>query len=191
MFFICGLGNPGKKFIDTKHNVGFNLIDNLLKNYKFSIIKKDKKKELFKGLIGKAECFLLKPQTFMNLSGPIIYECINYYKIKKNNIYVIHDDLDLITGKLKIKVGGGNAGHNGLESVDKSIGKTYNRIRIGIGHPGNKDLVSNYVLTKFSKNEKILINNKLKIITKYFEILFDDRNLFLTRIAEEEKLNGL
>ena len=190
MFLICGLGNPGKKYFKTRHNIGFVLIEKLISNYNFVNVKKDKKKELYKGYIGKKKCILIKPLTFMNLSGSVVLETLNYYKIKNSNLYVIHDDLDLKTAKIKIKIGGGNSGHNGLESIDNYIGKKYNRIRIGIDHPGNKDLVTSYVLSKFSKIEEILIYTKLDIVTKYFKIIFSNSNLFLTRIAEEEKLNG-
>ena len=190
MFLICGLGNPGKKYFNTRHNVGFVLIEELISNYNFVTVKKDKKKELYKGCIGKKKCILIKPLTFMNLSGSVVLETLNFYKIKNSNLYVIHDDLDLKTAKIKIKIGGGNSGHNGLESIDNYIGKKYNRIRIGIDHPGNKDLVSSYVLSKFSKIEEILIYTKLDIVTKYFKIIFSNSNLFLTRIAEEEKSNG-
>ena len=190
MLLICGLGNPGKKYLKTKHNIGFVLIEKLISNYNFVTVKKDKKKELYKGYIGRQKCILIKPLTFMNLSGSIVLETLNFYKIKNSNLYVIHDDLDLKTAKIKIKIGGGNGGHNGLDSIDNYIGKRYNRIRIGINHPGNKDLVTSYVLSKFSKIEEILIHKKLDIITKYFKLIFSNSNLFLTRIAEEEKLNG-
>ena len=190
MFLICGLGNPGKKYLKTRHNIGFFLIEKLISNYHFVTVKKDKKKELYKGYIGKKKCILIKPLTFMNLSGSVVLETLNFYKIKNSNLYVIHDDLDLKAAKIKIKIGGGNGGHNGLESIDNYIGKKYNRIRIGIDHPGNKDLVTSYVLSKFSKIEEILIYTKLDIVTKYFKIIFSNSNLFLTRIAEEEKSNG-
>ena len=185
MFLICGLGNPGKKYLKTRHNIGFVLIEKLISNYNFVTVKKDKKKELYKGYIGRHKCILIKPLTFMNLSGSVVLETLNFYKIKNSNLYVIHDDLDLKAAKIKIKIGGGNGGHNGLESIDNYIGKKYNRIRIGIDHPGNKDLVTSYVLSKFSKIEEILIYTKLDIVTKYFKIIFSNSNLFLTRIAEE------
>ena len=190
MFLICGLGNPGKKYFKTRHNIGFVLIEKLISNYNFITVKKDKKKELYKGYIGKKKCILIKPLTFMNLSGSVVLETLNFYKIKNSNLYVIHDDLDLKTAKIKIKIGGGNGGHNGLESIDNYIGKKYNRIRIGIDHPGNKDLVTSHVLSKFSKIEEILIHIKLDIVNKYFKLIFLNSNLFLTRIAEDEKLNG-
>ena len=190
MLLICGLGNPGKKYLKTKHNIGFVLIEKLISNYNFVTVKKDKKKELYKGYIGRQKCILIKPLTFMNLSGSIVLETLNFYKIKNSNLYVIHDDLDLKTAKIKIKIGGGNGGHNGLESIDNYIGKKYNRIRIGIDHPGNKNLVTSYVLSKFSKIEEILIHTKLDIVTKYFKLIFSNSNLFFTRISEGEKLNG-
>ena len=190
MFLICGLGNPGKKYLKTRHNIGFFLVEKIISNYNFVSVKKDKKKELYKGYIGRQKCILIKPLTFMNLSGSIVLEILNFYKIKNSNLYVIHDDLDLKTAKIKIKIGGGNGGHNGLDSIDNYIGKRYNRIRIGINHPGNKDLVTSYVLSKFSKIEEILIHTKLDIVTKYFKLIFSNSNLFFTRISEEEKLNG-
>ena len=186
MFLICGLGNPGLKYVNTRHNVGFQLIDKLLVKYNFETYKKDKKKEIFKGYIGKNKCLLVKPLTFMNLSGIAIKEVLDFYKIKKNYLYVIHDDLDLKTAKIKIKVGGGNGGHNGLESIDKIIGKNYNRLRIGIDHPGSKDLVSQYVLSKFLKNEIIIIENKFLKIVEFFQLALEDTNLFLTRITEKK-----
>ena len=186
MFLICGLGNPGLKYVNTRHNVGFKLIDKLIVKYNFESYKKDKKKEIFKGSIGKYKCFLIKPLTFMNLSGTAIKEVLDFYKIKKNHLYVIHDDLDLKTGKIKIKLGGGNGGHNGLESIDEIIGKNYNRLRIGVDHPGSKDLVSKYVLSKFLKNEIIIIENKLVKIVEFFQLALEDTNLFLTRITEKK-----
>ena len=186
MYLICGLGNPGKKYINTRHNLGFLLIDKLLQNYKFKLIKSNNKRELYKGSIGDHACILLKPMTYMNLSGSSVLEVMNFYKIKKSKLYVLHDDIDLKIGKIKIKIGGGNGGHNGLKSIDASIGKDYLRLRIGIGHPGNKNLVSNYVLKKFSKDEEGIIENKLNIINKYFNIIFLNKSLFLTRIAEEK-----
>ena len=127
----------------------------------------------------------------MNLSGSLIYETLNYYKINKSKLYVVHDDLDLEIAKLKIKIGGGNGGHNGLLSIDKIIGNNYFRIRIGIGHPGNKDLVSSYVLQKFPRSHNILINKKLDLIIKYFDLIFKDTSLFLNRITFEEKKDGI
>jgi PTH1 family peptidyl-tRNA hydrolase len=126
----------------------------------------------------------MKPLNFMNLSGQPIQEIVNFYKIDKKKIYIIHDDLDLELGKVKLKFGGGNGGHNGLSNIDEMMGKDYNRIRIGINHPGSKDLVSNYVLNKFTNDEMSLIDKKLDKVTDNFNTLLDDQVLFLTKLAE-------
>ena len=185
MFLICGLGNPGKEYINTRHNIGFNLIDKLSNFYSFLPFKKDNKKEVLKGNINHQSCLLMKPLNFMNLSGQPIQEIMNFYKIDKEKIYIIHDDLDLELGKVKLKFGGGNGGHKGLSSIDEMIGNNYNRIRIGISHPGSKDLVSNYVLNKFTNDEMSLIEKKLDKVTDIFNILLNDQVLFLTKIAED------
>ena len=186
MFLICGLGNPGKEYVNTRHNIGFQLIDKLSNFYNFSLFKKDNKKEILKGSINNNACLLMKPLNFMNLSGKPIQEIINFYKIKKDRLFIIHDDLDLSLGKVKIKFGGGNGGHNGLSSIDEMIGIDYYRLRIGIDHPGIKHQVSNYVLNKFTDLEMDVIENKLNKVTKNFELLLSDSSLFLTKIAEEK-----
>ena len=186
MFLICGLGNPGKKYVNTRHNIGFQLINKLSNFYNFSSFKKDNKKEILKGSINNEACLLMKPLNFMNLSGQPIQEVMNFYKIKKNKLFIIHDDLDLALGKVKIKFGGGNGGHNGLSSIDDMIGVNYYRLRIGIDHPGIKHQVSNYVLNKFTDVEMNVIEDKLNKITKNFEIFLVDSSLFLTKIAEEK-----
>ena len=186
MFLICGLGNPGKEYINTRHNVGFNLIDKISSYYDFSPFKKDNKKEVLKGLIDNNPCLLIKPLNFMNLSGQPVQEIMNFYKIGKNKLYVIHDDIDLELGKIKVKLGGGNGGHNGLLNIDEMIGNEYYRLRIGIDHPGLKDMVSNYVLNNFNKDEKNIIEEKISKITENFGILLEDSSLFLTKLAEEK-----
>ena len=127
----------------------------------------------------------MKPLNFMNLSGQPIQEIVNFYKIDKKKIYIIHDDLDLELGKIKLKLGGGNGGHNGLSNIDEMISNNYNRIRIGISHPGAKNLVSNYVLNKFTNDEMSLIETKLDKVTENFNTLLDDQVLFLTKLAED------
>ena len=185
MFLICGLGNPGKDYINTRHNIGFNLIDKLSSFYNFLPFKKDRKKEVLKGEINQQECLFMKPLNFMNLSGQQIQEIVIFYKNNKKKIYVIHDDLDLELGKVKLKFGGGNGGHNGLSNIDEMIGNNYNRIRIGINHPGSKDLVSSHVLNKFTNDEINTIEKKLDKVTNNFNILLDDQVLFLTKLAED------
>ena len=184
MFLICGLGNPGKQYINTRHNIGFNLVDKLESFYNFEPFKKDTKKEILKGIIANNSCLLMKPLNFMNLSGQPIRDVISFYKIEKNKIFIIHDDLDLELGKVKIKFGGGNGGHNGLSNIDEMIGNDYYRIRVGIDHPGVKHLVSNYVLNKFNADEITKIDNLLDNISRNFETLLNDTGLFLTKLAE-------
>ena len=189
MWFVCGLGNPGKKYINTRHNIGFDLIDSIANQYNFVLIKKDKDKEIHKGLIGNNNCFLCKPQTYMNLSGPLIKEIISYYKIPNSKILILHDDIDLKVGKVKIKIGGGNGGHNGLLSIDKNIESNYKRLRVGIGRPNFKSLVSTYVLKKFSKEDRKLIDNIIKIVTQEFKLIFKNEALLLNKISLELKKN--
>ena len=185
MFLICGLGNPGKKYTDTRHNIGFKLVDKIVSHFDLKKIKEDKIKKLFLGEINNFKVLVLKPLTFMNLSGKAVLETVNFYKINKNNIFVIHDDLDLQLAKIKIKNGGGNGGHNGLLSIDQYLGENYNRIRIGVDHPGHKDLVSNYVLNNFTSDENKKIEEKLNKIKINFDLIFSDIPLFLTKISQE------
>ena len=184
MFLICGLGNPGKKYTNTRHNIGFKLADKIITYFDLKKIKEDKIKQLFSGEINNTRVLVLKPLTFMNLSGKAVLEIVNFYKINKDNIFVIHDDLDLQLAKIKIKKGGGNGGHNGLQSIDEYLGENYNRIRIGIDHPGHKDLVSTYVLNNFANDEEKKIEKKLEKIKNNIDLIFSDLPLFLTKISE-------
>ena len=183
MWFIAGLGNPDSIHKFTRHNLGFDVADSLVNYYKFKVLKKDKNKELYQGYIDNKKCFICKPLNYINLSGPVVSEIIKFYKIPKQKIVIIHDDIDLIVGKIKTKIGGGNGGHNGLASIDESIGVNYKRIRIGVGHPGSKELVSKYVLKKFLKGERNIIDKKIDLLTKYFSLVFENEGLLLTKIA--------
>ena len=182
MYILCGLGNPGKKYEHTRHNVGFEFVNAVLKKYNYEVVKKDKTKEIFKILIEKKEFYIFKPLSYMNLSGQPLGRFLNYYKISKKNLTIIHDDIDLEVGKFKIKYGGSNAGHNGLQSVDETIGNLYNRFRIGIGHPGNKDMVNHYVLEKFKSNEQKTIRRLISLSVDNIYLLIDKKNLFLNKV---------
>ncbi len=187
MWLVCGLGNPGKSYKNTRHNLGFDSINYLIEKNNFIVKKTDKTKELFKGSFGDNDCLICKPMTFMNLSGGVIGKLVNYYKIPKSKIIIIHDDIDLAIGKIKIKIGGGSGGHNGITSIDSVIGKNYKRIRIGVGRPELKEFVSSFVLEKFNKDERKIIDKLIKLITKNFELVFKDESLFLTKLALEIK----
>ncbi len=165
MLVLVGLGNPEAKYKLNRHNVGFMAIDRIVENYELGPYKTKFQSHIVTKKINATPIIFSKPQTFMNLSGQSIGNILNFYKLKCENVIVIHDDLDLNIGIVKTKIGGGSGGHNGLKSIDSIIGKNYRRLRIGIGHPGDKNLVSNYVLGDFSKNENIIINETLKNIT--------------------------
>jgi PTH1 family peptidyl-tRNA hydrolase len=153
MRMIVGLGNPGSRYVRNRHNIGFMAAGAIARRHGFAAFRSRFKGELAEGTIGGERCLLLCPQTFMNLSGESVLAAMSFYKIMPGDIVVIHDELDLRPGKVRVKRGGGNAGHNGLRSIDAMIGADYWRIRIGIGHPGVRELVHPYVLQNFDADE--------------------------------------
>ncbi|MDD9335012.1 MAG: aminoacyl-tRNA hydrolase [Rickettsiaceae bacterium] len=169
---VVGLGNIGKGYKNTRHNVGFIAIDYLSEYYKISWNTKSKfQAELTQGVIDGHKLLLAKPLTYMNLSGKAVQAICSYYNIKPPNIFVLHDDIDLETGRIKYKLAGGSGGHNGLKSLDQCIGNDYHRIRIGVGRPVAKDDVSDYVLSAFSKEEYKIIVNSIEVIINNFRLL--------------------
>ena len=175
MLLLVGLGNPGPNNTNNRHNIGFKIIDAI--NLKFKL---SKQKPKFKGLlttgnINEKKVYAIKPLTFMNNSGICIRELIEYFKIEAENIIVFHDDLDIDFGKIKTKFGGSSAGHNGIESIDKFIGKDYSRVRIGIGKPNDKIAVSDYVLKDFDDDEKQQLEALKNNITENLAILIDKK----------------
>jgi len=153
MRLIVGLGNPGLRYAKTRHNVGFVAVDAIARRYGFPAFRDRFKGELAEGVIGSDKRLLLKPQTFMNASGEAVLAAASFYKIPPAEIVVIHDEIDLKPGKLRVKRGGGAAGHNGLRSIDALLGADYWRVRVGVGHPGVKELVQPYVLQNFAAEE--------------------------------------
>ena len=186
MLLLVGLGNPNPNDSSNRHNVGFLVIDAINQKFKLS-----KQKPKFKGLLttGKIEeqkIFAIKPLTFMNSSGICIKELIEYFKINVNDVFVFHDDMDIDIGKVKVKFGGGNAGHNGIDSIDKSIGKNYSRIRIGIGRPKENSTGTDHVLESFSIEEKGNVEEVAKNITESLSILINkDLDLFSSKINQK------
>ena len=175
MILFVGLGNPSPDNENNRHNIGFKIIDAI--NQKFSL---SKQKPKFKGLlttgnIGNKKVYAIKPLTFMNNSGICIRELIEYFKIESEDVIVFHDDLDIDFGKVKAKFGGSSAGHNGIESIDKFIGKDYSRVRIGIGKPDPKISVSDYVLNNFNEEEKKQLEKITKNIVDSIYILMDKK----------------
>jgi PTH1 family peptidyl-tRNA hydrolase len=153
MRLVVGLGNPGSRHARNRHNIGFMAVAEIARRYGFPAFRSRFKGELAEGVIASERRLLLLPQTFMNASGEAVLAAMSFYKITPGEIVVIHDELDLRPGKVRVKRGGGSAGHNGLRSIDAMIGADYWRIRIGIGHPGIKELVHPYVLQNFSVEE--------------------------------------
>ncbi len=175
MLLFVGLGNPTPNSENNRHNIGFKIIDAI--NQKFGL---SKQKPKFKGLlttgtINGKKVYAIKPLTFMNNSGICIRELIEYFKIEAENVIVFHDDLDIDFGKIKTKFGGSSAGHNGIESIDKFIGKDYSRVRIGIGKPDKKIEVSDFVLTNFTEEEKVELEKVTNNILESISILIDKK----------------
>ena len=154
MKLFVGLGNPGKKYTNNRHNIGFMALNQIANDHSFLPWKNKFQGQITDGKLGDEKVILLKPETFMNLSGQSVSETIKFYKIKIEDIIVFHDELDLAPAKLRVKISGGHAGHNGLRSIHQHIGADYHRVRMGIGHPGHKDRVANYVLSDFAKNDQ-------------------------------------
>src|SRR5580658_1688188 len=153
MRLVVGLGNPGARYARNRHNIGFMAVDAIARRHGIATFRARFKGELAEGSIGGERRLLLKPQTFMNASGEAVLAAMSFYKIPPAEIVVIHDEIDLKPGKLRVKRGGGSAGHNGLRSIDALLGADYWRVRIGVGHPGVKELVQPYVLQNFPQEE--------------------------------------
>jgi PTH1 family peptidyl-tRNA hydrolase len=151
MQLIVGLGNPGTEYRNNRHNIGFMAIDAIAARHGFSPFKAKFSGLIADGTIDGNRVLLLKPQTFMNKSGDCVSKAANFYKIDTSDIIVIYDELDLAPGKVRVKTGGGTGGHNGLRSISPAIGENYKRVRLGIGHPGHKELVTRHVLGDFAK----------------------------------------
>lgn len=167
---IVGLGNPGNEYVDTRHNAGFWFLDELVRLFHGNF--KNEKKffgDVAKIHINNQELWLLKPNTFMNLSGKALQAIAQFYKINLENILVIHDELDLDPGTARLKKGGGHGGHNGLRDISARSGKDFWRLRLGIGHPGDKNKVSGYVLNKPSSDDKISIERAIDNATRVID----------------------
>ena len=183
MLLLVGLGNPNPNNTNNRHNIGFLIIDEINKKFKLS-----KQKPKFKGLlttgnINEQKVYAIKPLTFMNSSGICIKELIDYFKIDVKDVFVFHDDMDIDLGKIKVKFGGSSAGHNGIESIDKNIGKSYSRVRVGIGRPKNNSTGADHVLDNFSNEEMDNVQNVTKNIMESLSTLISkDLDLFSSQI---------
>lgn len=162
MQIFVGLGNPGAKYANNRHNIGFMALDRIAADHGFAPWRGKFQGKVSEGWLGGEKVILLKPETFMNLSGQSVGEALRFYKATVEDLTVFHDELDLAPGKCRVKQGGGHAGHNGLRSIHQHVGEAYARVRIGIGHPGRKEAVAGYVLHDFPKADENWIDDLLR-----------------------------
>ena len=186
MLLLVGLGNPNLNNSNNRHNVGFSVIDAINEKFKLSKQKPKFKGLLTTGKIDEHKVFAIKPLTFMNSSGVCIKELIEYFKIDVKDVFVFHDDMDIDIGKVQVKFGGRSAGHNGIDSIDKNIGKNYSRVRIGIGRPKKSSTSIDHVLDNFSDNEKQNVEKVTNNIIEFLSILINkDLDLFSSKINQK------
>lgn len=184
MKLIVGLGNPGAKYARNRHNIGFMALDEIASAHGFSPWRAKFQGQVSEGRLGTTKAILLKPETFMNLSGQSVGEAARFHKIDPAEVIVFHDELDLAPGKIRVKTGGGHAGHNGLRSIHAHIGADYDRVRMGVGHPGHKDAVAGYVLRDFPKADADWLDDELRGIADGIAHLVDgDGPKFLNTVA--------
>ncbi len=165
MKLFVGLGNPGGKYANNRHNIGFMAVDRIQSDHGFSPWRSKFQGQVSEGKLGSTKVILLKPETFMNLSGQSVGEAMRFYKLTPADITVFHDEIDLAPSKLRVKQGGGHAGHNGLRSMHQHVSPEYQRIRMGVGHPGHKDAVPAYVLRDFPKADHEWLDDMLRGIS--------------------------
>jgi len=184
MWLLIGLGNPGAKYDNNRHNIGVMAVDAIAHRHNFSSPRQRFKSDTTEGKFGTEKILILKPHTYMNLSGEAVQEAAHFYKIPLDHIIVFHDDLDLPPTKVRVKQGGGAGGHNGLKSIDQHMGKDYTRVRIGIGHPGDKNRVHSYVLGDFAKADQKWLEKLLETIANEAPYLVEGKNdKFMSNIA--------
>ena len=171
MILLVGLGNPGPKYAKNRHNIGFMMVDEIVRQHGFAAWRKKFQGEISEGLIGGNKVVALKPMTYMNESGQAVGKAMRFYNLEPDDVVVVYDELDLPPGKLRMKTGGGLAGHNGLKSIKAHIGDGFHRIRLGIGHPGHKDKVHGYVLKDFAKQDADWFEPLSDAIAEYAPLL--------------------
>ena len=176
MLVIAGLGNPGARYARNRHNIGFMAIEAIASLHRVGPFRSRFSGMAAEGLIGGARVMLLAPQTYMNESGRSVGEALRFHKLDAASLIVIHDELDLAPAKVRVKVGGGNAGHNGLRSISAHVGNDYKRVRLGIGHPGDRALVHNFVLSDFSKSEMTWVEAVCRAVAESAPLLVESQD---------------
>ncbi len=184
MKIIVGLGNPGSKYAGNRHNIGFMALDQIAGDHGFSPWRSKFQGQISEGRFGSDKVLLLKPETFMNLSGQSVGEAMRFHKCEPSDVIVFHDEIDLAPKKVRLKSGGGHAGHNGLRSIHAHIGPDYDRVRLGVGHPGHKDAVPGYVLRDFAKADQDWLDDVLRGISDGIaELVAGQGDRFLNAVA--------
>ena len=176
MLLFVGLGNPGERYVGNRHNIGFMAVQEIAKSYGIAPWRRKFQGVCVEGTIGAEKILLLLPGTYMNLSGQAVAEAAKFYKIDAAQVVVFHDEAELSPGKVRVKVGGGNAGHNGLRSISEHIGNDYRRVRLGVGHPGDKKLMETYVLQDFAKSERPWVEALCEIVADNVELLIEGKD---------------
>ena len=185
MLLLVGLGNPGAEYAKNRHNIGFMALQAIAGRYDFGPFRKKFHGLIAEGAIGGEKVLALKPETFMNDSGRSVIAAAAFYKIPPEDIIVLHDEIDIAAGKVRVKRGGGHAGHNGLRSIHAHIGPDYGRVRIGVGHPGDKDEVTGHVLENFAKADAGWVEKALGAISEHAGLLLaGDDGAYMTKVAE-------
>ena len=184
MLLLVGLGNPGPKYERNRHNIGFMAVDEIVRRHSFAPYRARFQSLTAEGTLAGEKILVMKPTTFMNESGRAVGEAMRYYKLTPDDVVIIHDELDLAAGKIRVKKGGGLAGHNGLRSIDAHIGKEFHRVRVGIGHPGDKDRVHGYVLSDFAKAELPVFEKIVDAMAASAEALGErEYDAFMTKVS--------
>ena len=184
MLLVVGLGNPGAKYANNRHNIGFMAVDEIVRRYSFSTFRAKFESEIAEGNIAGEKILAMKPTTYMNDSGRSVQAAVVFYKLPPEDVIVIHDEIDLSGGKVRVKRGGGHAGHNGLRSIHAQIGANYARVRLGVGHPGDKAKVAGHVLRDFAKSERDWVERMVGGVGEYFPLLIgDDGSTFMSEVA--------
>ena len=165
MRLFVGLGNPGARYARNRHNIGFMAVDRIAEDHGFPPWRAKFQGQMTEGRLGSEKVVLLKPETFMNLSGQSVGEAMRFFKLEPGDVTVFHDEIDLAPARLKVKTGGGHAGHNGLRSIHAHVGEAYQRVRMGVGHPGRKEAVAGYVLHDFAKADEDWLDDMLRGIS--------------------------
>ena len=189
MFMLVGLGNPGDQYKNNRHNAGFMVIDAIASRFNFPAFRSKFQGQMSEGTIDGQKIVLLKPQTYMNLSGQSVVAAAKFFKLTPDKIYVFHDELDIESGKVRVKIGGGNAGHNGLKSIQAHLNTAdFWRVRLGIAHPGDKGRVHNHVLGDFSKEEQKWLETLLDACSNHVALLVkNDPDGYMSKVAAEIK----